>query len=223
MGTNVSLTASDGHNFSAYRADPEGTAKGAIVIVQEIFGVNIHIRSVCDRYAEKGYVAIAPALFDRLEAGIERGYEPEDVQFGIEKKMAIADDDALKDIAAAITEVASVSDVSVIGYCWGGSLAYLSACRLDGVVRAVVYYGAQIAQDCTNERPKVPTILHFGNQDASIPMDAVEKVKATLPDLPVYIYEAGHGFNCDLRDGFSKEASSLALSRTLAFLAGVEA
>jgi carboxymethylenebutenolidase len=218
MGTLLTLTAADGHSLGAYRADPKGTAKAAVVIVQEIFGVNSHIRSVCDGYAENGYVAIAPALFDRLEAGVEMGYEPDDVQAGIKKKMAIADDDAIKDIAAAMAAVSDNGPVSVIGYCWGGSLAYLSACRLQGFTKAVGYYGGQIAQDCANESPKIPTILHFGNQDASIPLDAVEKVKTELPDIPVYVYEAGHGFNCDQRGSYSAEASKVALERTLAFL-----
>lgn len=219
MTTNLTLTTSDNHSLGAYRADPEGQPKGAIVIIQEIFGVNGYIRSVCDRYAARGYTTIAPALFDRIETGVELDYSPDSVQAGLKMKNAIPPEQSLADIAACIENISDAGPVTVIGFCWGGSLAWLAACRLDGLSKAVAYYGGQVAE-YSGETPKVPVLLHFGDQDASIPMDAVEKVKAAHPDIPLYIYEAGHGFSCDQRASYDAPSAALALERTLDFLAG---
>ncbi|PHQ69116.1 MAG: carboxymethylenebutenolidase [Sneathiella sp.] len=217
MGEMLELQAADGHKFAAYKTMPKGAPKGGVVIVQEIFGVNSHIQNVCNRYAELGFIAIAPALFDRIGPSITLGYESDDVAQGIKYKMQIEDDLALADITAAAQAISDVGDITVIGYCWGGSLAYLSACRLSGITKAVGYYGGQVAQDI-GETPKVPVILHFGDQDGSIPMEAVEKVKAARPDVPVYVYPAGHGFNCDQRGSHDAGAAKLALERTLDFI-----
>ncbi|TNE39580.1 MAG: dienelactone hydrolase family protein [Alphaproteobacteria bacterium] len=217
MGETIELEAADGHKFSAYKAAPAGTPKGAVVIVQEIFGVNEHIQSVCDGYAREGFLAIAPALFDRVAPDITLGYEAEDIQKGRELMMQVDEKNALADIDAAAEAVVGNGDITVIGYCWGGSLAYLAACRLSSVDKAVGYYGGKIAKDI-GEEPKVPIILHFGDSDGSIPMEDVEKVKAARPDIPVYVYHAGHGFNCDLRGSYDAASSKLALERTLEFI-----
>jgi len=214
----LELTAADGHKFAAYRANANGEAKGGVVIIQEIFGVNSHIRSVCDRYAAKGYTAIAPALFDRVSPDIQLGYEPDDIAKGREVRGKVGDDDALKDIKAAIdTLTAEGLSCAVVGYCWGGSLAWLTATRIDGTKGAVSYYGGQVP-DQSDEQPKVPVIFHFGETDASIPMDKVDIVSKQHPDLPLYVYPAGHGFSCDARGSYDKQCADLAFERTLEFL-----
>ena len=217
MGEIIELTAADGHKFNAYKATPTTTAKGGVVILQEIFGVNNHIKDVCDGYAKQGYVAIAPALFDRVAPNITLAYEQDDIQQGLGYMKKVDSEDALKDIDAAAKLLADAGNVAVIGYCWGGSLAYLAACRLPSIDKAVGYYGGQIPQTI-EEEPKVPIILHFGDKDASIPMSAVEDVKTKRPDIPVYVYPAGHGFNCDHRGSYDAEAANLALERTLEFI-----
>ena len=216
MGSMLTLTASDHVTIGAYKAEPIGTPRGAIVVLQEIFGVNPHIRRVTDSYAEQGYVAIAPALFDRVKPGIELGYTPEDVQKGVATQQQTVPADTLKDIEAAIAEVASVGKVGVVGYCWGGTLAFVSTCRLDGVTAAVGYYGGNIAS-MLDLKPRVPLMLHFGEKDDHISADDVARIKAALPDVPVFTYPAGHGFNCDARGSYDKPSADLALSRTLPF------
>ncbi|MCF8468127.1 MAG: dienelactone hydrolase family protein [Sneathiella sp.] len=217
MGEMLELQAADGHKLSAYKASPEASVKGGVIIVQEIFGLNSHIKDICDGYAKEGFVAIAPALFDRIRPGIFLDYSSEDVTEGIKYKTQTKDADALKDIDAAAKEIAGVGDIAVIGYCWGGSLAYLAACRLSSIQKAVGYYGGQVAQHIV-EAPKVPIILHFGDQDGSIPITAVEAIKAKRPDIPVYVYHAGHGFNCDQRASYDAGSAKLALQRTLEFI-----
>lgn len=216
MGEFTELTAADGHVFSAYKATPAGDAKGGLVVIQEIFGVNSHIQDVCERYAEQGYLAIAPALFDRISPDITLNYESEDVTTGIDYKMQVSDEQALLDIDAARAEIANTGNVNVVGYCWGGSLAYLCACRLPDFNRAVGYYGGQVAQHI-EEAPQIPVMLHFGDQDASIPLKSVDAVMTKRPDIPVYIYQAGHGFNCDQRGSYDAASAKLAQERTLAF------
>ncbi|MEH6545717.1 MAG: dienelactone hydrolase family protein [Sneathiella sp.] len=218
MGELLRLEAADGHNLAAYKASPEGSPKGGVVIIQEIFGVNSHIQDVCDRYAEMGYVAIAPALFDRLEPNITLGYEADDVTQGIAYKMKIEDQQALDDIDAAAKTIADTGAVVSIGFCWGGTLAYLSACRLSSISKAVGYYGGQISQNL-QETPKVPVLLHFGDQDGSIPMKSVDEIMTALPDTPVHVYQAGHGFNCDQRASYDPASAKLAQERTLSFIA----
>ncbi len=217
MGVTLQLTAADGHGLDAYRADPEGIHKGGIVVIQEIFGVNSHIRGLCDKFAAEGYTALAPALFDRVGKGIELGYEEADVAEGREIRGKITWEQAVSDVAAAVDVLKSEGRVAAVGYCWGGSVTWLAACRLD-LACAVGYYGGQIA-DFKDEKPGCPVVLHFGETDASIPMDAVEAVKAAQPDVPVYVYPAGHGFACDQRGSFDAESTNEALPRTLALFA----
>ncbi|MBV8429480.1 MAG: dienelactone hydrolase family protein [Hyphomicrobiales bacterium] len=216
MGETLKLTAKDGATISAYKASPSGKPKGAMVVLQEIFGVNHHIRSVTDRYAAQGYVSVAPALFDRVGKGIELAYTQDDVTKGADIRSKTKLDATLADIEAAVKAVASAGPVGVVGYCWGGTLAYASACRLSGIKAAVGYYGGGIAA-MLDEKPKVPVMLHFGEKDKHISMDDVNKIKKAFPSMPVYVYDADHGFNCDERGSHDKPSADLALKRTLAF------
>lgn len=217
MGETVQAMANDEHEFEAYRANPKGTPRGALVIVQEIFGVNRHIRAVCDDYAGQGYVAIAPALFDRVERDVQLGYEADDVTRGREIREKVTLDDALKDVLAAGKEVAAAGRIGVVGYCWGGTIAWVAATRSATFAAAVGYYGGGVA-GLAAEQPHCPVELHFGEQDHAIPLADVDKIKTAHPELPVYLYPAGHGFNCDLRASYHAESARLARERTLDFL-----
>ena len=216
MAQTITLAAQDGHKLAAYRADPAGKPRGAIVVVQEIFGVNHHMRHVTDDFAKQGYVAISPALFDRVEKGIELGYDPKSIEAGRDIRAKVPLDGTLADLQAAIDAVKSAGKVGIVGYCWGGGLAFLAATRLNGVAAAVGYYGGLVAAHA-QEKPRVPVMLHFGDSDQSIPMSDVEKVKQARPDVTTYVYKAGHGFSCDERQSYNAEASKLALERTLKF------
>ncbi len=220
MGELISLTALDGFEFGAYRADPEGTAKGGVVVVQEIFGVNVHIRAVCDRYAEAGYLAIAPAIYDRIEPGLELGYESDNITRGREIRGRCDLVDVIADVAAAADAASEAGKVGIVGYCWGGLIVYIAACRLAGrLACASGYYGGSIVQ-YLDETPAVPLVLHFGSLDASIPLDQVERIGHAHPRIAVHLYEgAEHGFNCDRRTQYNAEATALALERTLALFA----
>jgi len=215
----LTLTAADGHKLGAYRADPAGKPKGGIVVIQEIFGVNHHIRSVCDRVAAEGYVAIAPALFDRIQPDFESGYTPDEVA-NARKFIAAPDFDAmLRDADAALKDIKGVGPSGIMGFCLGGTISFLAACRLSGLSAAVCYYGGGIAR-FAGETPKCPTQMHFGRKDAHIPMMAVDEIKAKRPECEVYVYdEADHGFHCDERGSYHAESAKIAWGRTTAFLA----
>lgn len=216
----ITIKAADGHELGAYTASPSGKAKGGIVVIQEIFGVNSHIRSVVDRYAEQGYFAIAPQVFDRAEANVELGYEDQ-ADFDKGLKLAFQDvaiTDALKDIQAAVECAAEHGRVGVVGYCYGGLMTWLSACEVSGVAAASAYYGGGIAGEKARS-PQCPIIMHFGEKDAHIPMTDVDAIKAAHPDIPVYVYDADHGFNCDVRGSYDGPAAATALERTLTFFA----
>lgn len=219
MGDKVTLTCTDGQQIGAYLARPEGPPRGGVVVLQEIFGANQHIRKVADGYAAQGYLAIAPSLFDRVEPGLELGYTGDDPKKGIETRAKTELSRTLMDIEAAVEAVKSAGKVGVVGYCWGGTLAYACAVNLPGVAAAVGYYGGGVAAMC-EQAPKIPTMLHFGETDHSISMADVEKVKMNQPSVPVFVYPAGHGFNCDERASYHQESADLARSRTLAFFAG---
>jgi carboxymethylenebutenolidase len=218
MGQNIVLTAKDGFKLDAYRADPQGKPRGGVVVIQEIFGVNHHIKSLTDRYAQLGYLAIAPALFDRVEKGFDVGYDGA----AMDKARANAGkanlDLRLADTQAAIDVAHEAGKVAVIGYCMGGSIAFLSTTRLSNVAAGVGYYGGQIAQFAT-EKPKAPVMLHFGEKDQSIPLTDVEKIKAAQAGVPIFVYMgAGHGFHCDERGSFNAEAAQVAACRSQEFL-----
>lgn len=217
MGTTIKLTASDGHAFDAYRADPKGKPKAALVVCQEIFGVNSHIRRVVDEFASDGYVAIAPALFDRVERGVEIGYEPADIARGRDIRGKCTNENALLDIEAAAKAVRATGKLGVVGYCWGGRLAWLSACRLT-FDASVCYYGGGIAET-KDEKARCPVMMHFGETDSSIPMAEVEAVRKAQPKVTFHIYPAGHGFNCEQRGSYHAESARIARERTLAFFA----
>ena len=215
----LKLKASDGHEFSAYLAEPSGTPRGGVVVIQEIFGVNSHIRSVADDYAKEGYVALAPALFDRVGPGIELGYEADDVAKGLEIRGQVANEAALKDLTASISALrARGLNIGVVGYCWGGSLTWEVACWIDGVAAASSYYGGDVPKRA-DESTRCPAILHFGETDASIPMESVNAFIGRQRKLPVHVYAAGHGFNCDQRGSYDADSAKLAKERTLALFA----
>jgi carboxymethylenebutenolidase len=210
------LIATDGSPFGAYEVAPDG-AGAAIVVAQEIFGVNAHIRSTVDRYASLGYRAIAPALFDRVEPGLELDYDADGIDRGRELASAIKWDGAMADLAAAVDHVASTGPVAVVGYCFGGSLAWLSACDLP-VSAAVGYYGGQV-YELNDRSPAAPTMLHFGELDHAIPLEHVRAVAAAHPDVAVHVYDgAQHGFNCDARASYEPLSAAIALGRTVEFL-----
>lgn len=218
MGKHFSLTASDAHKLGAYRADPAGSPKGGIVVIQEIFGVNHHIRAVCDNFAKEGYVAVAPALFDRTQRDYETGYTPPE----IEKSRAFVakpDWDAMmRDTDAAIKELKSAGPIGIVGFCMGGTIAFLAATRLSGLSASVPYYGGRLVA-FADEKPKCPVQMHFGEKDQSIPLTDVETIKQKRADCEIYVYkDAGHGFHCDERGSFHTASRDLAWGRTLAFL-----
>jgi carboxymethylenebutenolidase len=220
MGKNITLKASDGHELSAYRADPAGKPKGCLIVIQEIFGVNEHIRSVADRFAKDGYLCLAPAMQDRAQRGFEVGYTPPDIEKGREVRGKVKNEDSLKDLKAALDylKAQNAGKIGAVGYCWGGSLAWLSAVNLDGLAVAVSYYGGEVANNA-DAKAKCPVMFHFGEKDMSIPMDKVEIVKAKLPEHPTYVYkDAGHGFSCDARGSFHPASHELALGRTKEYL-----
>ncbi|WP_119155164.1 dienelactone hydrolase family protein [Caldimonas tepidiphila] len=217
MGEILELDAGDGHRFAAYVARPAGTPRGALVVVQEIFGVNSHIRGVADGYAAEGYLAIAPALFDRVQRGVELGYEGADRQRGMELKNATGNEAALRDIAAAVGAAGEAGKVGLVGYCWGGLLGWLAACELDGLSAAVSYYGGGM-QEQGRLSPRCPVLAHFGERDDHIPVDRVKAFAAARPEVELHFYPAGHGFNCDQRGSFDAPSAALARQRTLDFL-----
>jgi carboxymethylenebutenolidase len=218
MGTTITLKASDGHELSAYRADPTSKARGGVLVIQEIFGVNPHIRSVCDGYAAEGYIAIAPAIFDRVERGIETGYDPDAMRVAVGYVTKLKPGDVLRDLQAGIDELSKVGKVGVVGYCYGGTMAWAAACRLERVAAVSCYYGGQIARQ-QDAVPKAPTMLHFGEQDAMIPITDIDKLRALHEGLPIYLYPAGHGFNCEARASYHAESAKLAKQRTLELFA----
>jgi carboxymethylenebutenolidase len=219
VGQDIKLTASDGFKLGAYRADPAGKPKAAIVVIQEIFGVNHHIRSVCDRLANEGYVAIAPSIFDRTQPDFQCGYSPDEIATA---RKFIANPDwaaMLRDTEAAIDAVKDIGPVGIIGFCLGGSIAYAAATKLSGLSAAVGYYGGAVVR-FADDKPTVPTQLHFGEKDSGIPLTDVETIKAKRPDVEVHIYPgAQHGFHCDERASYDKPSADIAWPRSLAFLA----
>lgn len=221
MGQTITLTAHDGHNLSAYEKTPSsGTVRGGLVVVQEIFGVNAHIRRVADGYAEEGYRVIAPAIFDRAERGVELGYDRDDMERGSALRKAVRIEHMIADIAAAIEGLRGSGKVGIVGYCLGGTLAWLSACRLEGLAAAVGYYGGAIASNL-GETPRCPVMLHFGEDDPGIPMSDVAKIKATVDPNRVQVFtykDAGHAFNREGSAAWRGEAARVARERTIAFL-----
>ena len=214
MGHDVDLTAADGHRLAAYLSEPAGKPRGGIVVIQEIFGVTRHIRAVADEYAAAGFLAVAPAMFDRVERNVDVPYT--DVQKGVGYAQALKTDQALLDVQAAVDRAGAAGKVGVVGYCWGGTIAYLAAARLK-IDAAVAYYGGGI-HNHTAEKPRVPVLFHFGEKDAHIPRATVEQIRAAYPEGTYHLYPADHGFNCTDRASFEPTSAKLALQRSVEFL-----
>ena len=217
MSEFTTLMARDGHEFNAWLAAPAGKARGAVVVIQEIFGVNAHIRAVADGYAAAGYVAIAPALFDRVRGGIELGYDAGTMKEGMGYVQQLRREQTLLDLGASIAVVKHAGRVGVVGFCWGGRMAYVSACELP-VACGVAYYGGGIVQELART-PKCPMLYHFGANDSHIPASDIDQIRAADTRGIFHVYPgAEHGFNCDMRASFNAGAAQLAGQRTLAFL-----
>ena len=225
MGQFNNLPSADGFLVPAYVAQPEGAPRGAIVVLQEIFGINSHIRAVADRYAAAGYLVVAPSTFDRVKPGVDLGYTDADMTAGFALKTAV---DALPgagvmpDIQAAIAHAAKVSGckVGIVGFCWGGLLSWRAACQLEGLSAAVAYYGGGItAEEEIARVPQCPVLAHFGDQDQWIPLEGIEAFRKAHPEVETHVYAAHHGFNCDQRGSYNEAAAQVARERTLAFFA----
>jgi carboxymethylenebutenolidase len=220
MGEQIRLKASDGHQLDAYLARPAGQAKAGLVICQEVFGVNDHIRDVADDYAGNGYMTLAPSLFDRVEREVELDYGPDALDRGRSLRGQLDWDDIALDVQAAVeklrAELGPDAKVGVIGFAWGGAVAWLAACRLK-VNAAVSYYSGQIFE-LNDEEPQCPTLLHFGEEDPIVDFDQIEAIRAEHPNVVDHIYEAGHGFNNDRTEDYDEASAQLARSRTIAFL-----
>ena len=223
MSQFIDLDAQDGFRFPAYVAEPAGQPRGAIVVLQEIFGVNSHIRSVADGYAAAGYLAVAPATFHRVKPDVELGYTGDDMQAGSALKAAVEALPApgvLQDVQAAVDYAARAGKVGIVGFCWGGLLTWRAAASVSGLAAAVPYYGGGMTTPEESARqPKVPVLAHFGERDHWIPVDTVEVFRAAHPEVEVHVYAADHGFNCDQRGSHDAEAATLARERTMAFFA----
>ena len=215
-GTMTKMRMSDGAEIGVYHVEPKGARRGGLVLIQEIFGVTEHIRECCDSFADEGYEVLGPSLYDREAPGFQVSYSPEDVQKAI--KIARGEHPfelSIADSQTCIDALKAKGKVFITGYCYGGTVSWAAACKCDGLAAASGYYGGNIAS-MNDWQPKCPTILHFGENDHGIPMDAVEKIRAAHPDVKVYVYEgAGHGFNSDRRADYNPEAAKLAKHRTL--------
>jgi carboxymethylenebutenolidase len=216
VGKKIQLKAADGHQLDAYVAEPAGKPRGLIVVIQEIFGVNSHIRSVADGYAAEGYLAIAPAMFDRAQKNYESGYTQPEIAAGVEIMKKMDMDKAMLDVQAAIDHGKSAGKAGIVGYCWGGTVAWVAAARAKGLAAAVSYYGGGVP-GLANEKPKVPVMFHFGETDHSIPLEKAKEVAAKHPQATTHYYPAGHGFNCDQRGSFHEASAKQALQRSLEF------
>jgi carboxymethylenebutenolidase len=213
MGEAISLTsARDGFSFGAYHAAARDARHGGLVLIQEIFGVTDHIRALCDGFAADGYEVIAPSLYDRLQRGFEAGYDAQGVDRGRRYSEITPWDQVEGDLQAAVD--ALKGPVYAAGFCWGGTAAWLAACRCEGLAAAACFYGRRIPE-LIAETPRCPTILHFGKRDPTIPLDVVEQIRDAFPEMPIFLYEAGHGFASDRRADYEPDSARLARLRTL--------
>lgn len=218
MGNQVTLKSTDGHSFEMYVAEPSGPAKGAVIVLPEIFGINSHIQSVADRYAKHGYIAGAPALFDRVQAKYVAGYEQADIQAGVAIMQKIPMDQAILDTTAAYKHLRAQHDkVATVGYCWGGTVSWVASAKVPGLSAAICYYPGGLANNASLH-PLCPVMLHLGEDDKSPTPQAAKEALASHPTALAYLYKAGHGFNCDQRGSFNADSSRTAEARTLALL-----
>jgi len=215
-GKMLQMRMSDGEKIGVYHVEPAGPRRGGLVLIQEIFGVTEHIREQCDRFAAEGYEVLAPALFDREVPGLQASYAPEDVQAALRVARELHPfAQSIADVQTCIDNLKDKGPVFITGYCYGGSVSWAAACRCEGLAAASGYYGSMIPK-MVDETPRCPVILHFGKHDKGIPLDGVAAVQARHPEVPVYLYDAGHGFNSDRRSDFHDESATLARERTLA-------
>ena len=215
----IRITSPDAHAFDCWTAPSAGASRGAVVVLQEIFGVNAHMRSLCERLAALGYDAYAPALFDRLQPGFSSGYSKEEVAQAL-RFLPRLDWDAMVTDTLATARLAGLESrpVALMGFCLGASVAYLAAQRTSGIAAVVGYYGGQIAQHL-DRAPQSPTLLHYGETDHTIPMTDVERIRTQRPECELHVYPAGHGFNCDERASFEPASAALAWERSTRWLA----
>jgi carboxymethylenebutenolidase len=214
-GKMIKMKMSDGVQIGVYHVEPAGKRRGGLVLIQEIFGLTEHIKECCDKFAAEGYEVLGPAVYDREAPGFEASYSPEDIQKAI--KIARGEhpfDLSVKDSQSCIDALKTKGPVFITGYCYGGTVTWAAACQCTGLAAASGYYGGNIAQ-MIDQQPKCPTILHFGEHDHGIPMEAVNKIKAAHPEVKVYVYDAGHGFNSDRRADYNEAAHKLGMQRTL--------
>jgi carboxymethylenebutenolidase len=221
--TTIRVTASDGHSLNAFLAEPTGTPAAGIVVIQEIFGVNTHIQEDTTRFAQAGYLAIAPHMFDRVKPGVDLGYSAETIGEGREYAMALTPDQIVADVIASATELRArgVTNIGIVGYCFGGTVAATAACQLaEHFTCAVAYYGGGVGGLVeSGDMPAIPVMLHFGEKDVWIPNDVVSAVEEQWAPNRVFRYDANHGFHCDHRADYDKASSDLAQDRTMAFFA----
>lgn len=218
MGTMIQLSAADGHKFAAYRAEPNGKPRGALVVVQEIFGVNKHIKELADGFAADGYLSIAPAFFERKERGFDHGYTEADIAAGRTIAMALNWDDTMRDLAVAIDNVKGAGKVGIIGYCWGGTVCWVASARANGLACSIPFYGGGIT-NMSSEKPKVPVQMHWGHNDHAIPLEGVWKLEKEHPSAQSFVYaDAGHGFTCDHRGSYHEPSKILSRTRAIEFL-----
>jgi carboxymethylenebutenolidase len=217
MGSMIELKAADGHKLAAYRAEPAGKASGAVVVIQEIFGVNSHIKSVADGYAKDGYLAVAPAMFDRVQRGYDTGYSQPEIQAGVAIMQKLDWKQTMLDADAAVAEAKKAGKVGIVGYCWGGTVSWVAAARLAGLTCSAPYYGGGMP-GFIGEKPKIPTLCHFGELDQSPTLEQSRAIAKAHPEITAHFYPgAGHGFNCDQRGSYHAESAKLARQRTLEF------
>jgi len=217
MGSMIELKAADGHKLAAYRAESAGTARGAVVVIQEIFGVNSHGKAVADGYAKDGYLAIAPAMFDRAQRGYDTGYSQPEIQSGIAVMQRLDWKQTMLDVDAAIAEAKKAGKVGIVGYCWGGTVCWVAAARLSGLTCSAPYYGGGMP-GFIGEKPRIPTLCHFGELDQSPTLEQSKAIAKAHPEITAHFYPgAGHGFNCDQRGSYHAESAKLARQRTVEF------
>jgi carboxymethylenebutenolidase len=220
QGELITLTSGDGAKIECYQVKAVGSRKGGLVVIMEVFGVTDHIKEVCARFAAQGYDVLSPQLYDRQVKNFEASYSQEGIQKAMDLRAKNSYENTVMDSQMCIDKLHADGNakVFIVGFCYGGSVAWLAACRCKGLNAAACYYGGAI-KDFNNENPKCPTICHFGEKDKSIPLDAVRAIEKAHPDVKIYTYNAGHGFNSDRRDSYDKSSADLAMKRTLEFFA----
>ena len=217
MGEIIRITAADGHSLDAYVSRPDGAPNGGVVLVQEIFGVTPQMQRCADRYAAAGYTAIVPAVFDRIKPDLFYSYS--EIEPAREAALSLADDAVMADMEAARQAVGATGKTAIVGYCWGGTVAFMAASN-PGFACAVSYYGSKVHLAMDGFKPVVPLMFHFGADDALIPPATIEQIRQAQPSGIFHIYEnTGHGFCCDDRDGYHAESARLAEQRSLEFIA----